>query len=138
MNRYITILVTLAVGIMFNGCNLDTTDQFNQKSSKEVLTSNVWYYIDKPAEQYIISEFTNNRVTQNHYEDGSFSNLLYKKKYTATYHGNIIYLNDEYGEHVCDYTTCENKEWILVSCDAGTVYIEGWKTKGLAFSHTAN
>jgi len=137
MNRYISLLMTIVVPIMFTNCEFDTTDQFDEKSSKEILTSNVWYYADTPADKYIMSEFTAYRLSQNVYEDASFSNVIYSKKYTVQYNGDILYLQDEYGQHVCNFTTCQNHDWIAISCDGGTVYIEGWRTKSLALSHSA-
>ena len=135
MKKITVVLTAIFLAIFFSGCELDTTDQFDI-DKKEILTSSRWYDIDKNADTYTISRFTDGTVVQDFYTDASFREIAYTKHYTIDYSGDRIYLTDEYGRHICKYSSCEDDDWMVISCDADQPYVKGWKTRSQAASHT--
>jgi len=136
--KNISIVLTIIMSIFFVGCDLSSSDDFKEKDVKSILTSNNWYYIDKYTDKYTLANFTDESVDEEHYTDSSFTTVDYTEHYSIKYNGEKIYLTDDNGvEHTCSYTSCEDDNWMIISCDGGQPYIQGWTTKSLASSHAA-
>ena len=130
--KRLTVLLISLFAIIFSGCDLDTTDQF-KVDKKEILTSHEWFDADKYGEIYTVSSFTDNLVVQKFYEDQSFSSVSYVKRYAIDYNNDKIILTDEYGKHLCEYNSCENDNWMAITCE-DVPYIKGWSKKSEALS----
>ena len=138
MKKVSIILISMVSSIiLFNSCDLDTTDQFDKVDKRDTLTSSRWYYIDKNADEYTVANFTDNSVNQDFYTDAGFREIAYTKHYTIDYSGDTIYLTDEYGKHTCKYNSCQNDDWMTITCDADQPYIMGWRTRALAAENAA-
>jgi hypothetical protein len=135
MKNFILILTIIFTSIIFNGCDVDTTDQFDVKV-EDTLKSTKWYSIDNISEKYTIADFSDSKVTESYYEDSSFSSLLYTKEYNISYkEGNKLSLFDEYGEHSCEFIECEDDNWMVITCEAGIPRLQGWSTRSAAVNH---
>jgi len=136
--KKITIAATAALlSIIFTGCDMDTTDEFNI-DKKEILTSNKWYFIDNNSQIYTIADFYDNKIIKKVYTDSSFNDIAYSKSYDVTYNNDTLYLTDEYGKHECKYSSCENNDWMEINCDkSNTTYVKGWSSTEKARSHAA-
>jgi hypothetical protein len=134
--KFFTLIITVIfTSIFFNGCKLDTTDQFDVKV-EDTLKSAKWYSIDNVSEKYTITEFSDSKVTESYYEDSSFSSLLYTKEYGISYKdNNSITLIDEYGEHSCKFTECDDDNWMIITCEADIPKLKGWSTRSAAVNH---
>ena len=135
--KKLLILFTMTMSVFFIGCDLGNSNKFEEPNKRDILTANNWYYIDNNADDYTIVKFTDNRVLQDFYTDSSFREIAYTKTYNVDYAGDKIYLTDEYGKHTCKYNSCQNNEWMVITCDADQPYVKGWKTRALASEKSA-
>jgi len=138
MKKVLILILVTASSIYFSGCDLDNSSDFESVDSRDILTANDWYYIDPNADEYTVANITDNMITQDFYTDSSFSEVAYTKQYKIEYEDDTLYLTDEYGEHICKYNSCENNEWMMITCDANQPFVKGWSTRALAAAKAAD
>jgi hypothetical protein len=136
MKHYISLITITIVSIFFSACQLDTTDQFDLDVEK-TLKSKKWYSIDNVSKDYTIAEFSDSKATVYYYENSSFTNQTGSKEYGITYYKDSkkIRLSDEYGDHECEYISCDDDNWMVITCDADIPVLKGWTTRSAAVSH---
>jgi len=139
MKNFFNIIIGLMLLVIFNGCDIIETDEFDSKITKEMLMDNDWYFVDQVSDQYIMLKFTDDKIEKSYYDSSNFSDRVNTIEYPVFYNGEeSICLEDAYGKHKCNYKAFDNNDFIVLRCDEDNIiYFRGWDTKYLAITHSA-
>ncbi|NPA28149.1 MAG: hypothetical protein GXN91_03775 [Epsilonproteobacteria bacterium] len=131
---YRSIVISIIFFIIVIGCQEESNNFNNQPSPKEILTSTPWYRVDLTTDKYIIRDFSEDKMVEKRYSDGSFKEIISLSEYPLKYtkEGLIIYKDNQ--EYNCTFSSCEDYQWMVIECKPTLYGLEtllfcGWDSK---------
>ena len=132
INRKVYFMFLILI-VFFSACqgivNNNTDEGFLEKSAKEFLDQNIIYYVDSSENQYIKYFFKNNYIIAYRYETKEMRKLKSMQTYEIYYNSDTeLTVIDKNSTKECSFITCENDNYIVISCDDKKILLRGWRT----------
>ena len=129
IKKYVYLLAAVTA-ITLTAC--DDNNNFD-KNAKELLNNRVIYFADSSSETYKKYAFEDNKLTIYSYKDKDMKELKDTQSYSLYYDNDkFTAISSKDGKENCKITTCENDDYVFVSCDDNDIFVRGWDTKSQA------
>ena len=130
-------LITLALTFLFfSGCK---NQDFDKSLREDVLDkTDKWYEIDSTRDLYQTFKFNGDMLIKDLYSDRGFSELIDRKSFEIDFtDDNKFNVTEDGVNYSCEISTCNNDEFLAVSCKANEVGVKeliyyGWNSQDKA------
>ena len=137
MKMYFSFIF-LTSAILLNGCG--NTNQFEEKSLKEVLNSHIWYEIDESKDLYAVHRFSNKEYQKTRYSSSNFASSIDKiSGDIISYNSDTVTISIDGNNYTCDICGDEKSGYEILACNAPDDVLPScstiWTTKSQALAN---